>query len=225
MHFASLIVAKVLGWFQRLFGSRTRPQTGSEFEFEALVWMEADENPFGVKVLDCRPLGDSLRSLTTDPRSVQFFGSPDARSGEVFQGMVPDPAITVPCDLLFPLSAPLPNGGPLFLASVMEEKWNVYHFADVLYFVRSWNGELRYTVGVTVSEAGLHVSEVRALRTHLYAEGSLVLRQIDYLIRCCILGEITPHPVPLFCVSKQAIAVWTFSEYGRLGHFAEPFQG
>lgn len=184
--------------------------------------MDSADNPFGVRVLDCRPLGGRLVSLTKDPRSIQFFDSPEARSGEVFRDAAPHPALVVPCDLRYPLNTPLPDG-PLFLARVMEEKWNVYHFGGVLYFVRSWNGQLRYTVRVSASDAELQVSEVEALQTHLYGEEPLALRQIDYLIRCYLLGQITPHPVPpLFSLTKQTIALWTFSEYGRLGHFAEP---
>ena len=91
-----LIVAKILGLFQRPFGSRTPPQADAALKFEELVWLEGGENPFGVRVLDCRPLGDALLSLTGDPRSIQFFGSPEARSGEVFRGAMPDPAIAVP---------------------------------------------------------------------------------------------------------------------------------
>lgn len=208
--------AKLKSWFQ------TPASTSKSDEmFEALQWVEANENPYGVRLLDCRPIAETLMSATKDSRSIEFFDSKASHSGECFRGQHPDEAIRVACDLRYPLPAPLPEG-PLFLASVMEEKWNIYHFARTLYFARSWTGHLQYTARLAESVSELHVVEVEAWQGNVLGVDQLAFRQVDYLIKSHVFNQIAPHPVPAFLESKESVATWSFSQYGRRGFFAVP---
>src|SRR4051812_30086380 len=123
-----------MGWFARLLGKlrgAPPPPQDSDATFERLVWLEPHENPFGVRLLDCRSITETFLSASQDAASIRFFGSPEARSGEHFRGQHPEEPIRVACGLAYPLATPLPDG-PVFLAVAMEEKWNIYHFAGVL---------------------------------------------------------------------------------------------
>jgi hypothetical protein len=190
---------------------------------ERLAWLESHENPFGVRVLDCRPVAETFLSATEDPALVRFFGSPESRSGEQFRGQHPPEAIRVPCSLAYPLAQALPEG-PLFLAGVMEEKWNIYCFGGALYFVRSWTGQLLYVAQLAEVPGELHVVEVEAWPGNVVGSEQMAVHQVDYLIKSHLFNQVAPHPVPPLPSAKD-MAIWSFSQYGRRGLFAVVEQG
>lgn len=81
-----------MGWFQNLFAKIhgiSPPPSQSSDAFDSLVWLEPHENPFGVRVLDCRPVAQTFLSTTRDANCIRFFGSPEAQSGGHFRGAKP----------------------------------------------------------------------------------------------------------------------------------------
>jgi hypothetical protein len=213
-HTAMGRLARLLGMLR---GAASPPQD-SDATFERLAWLEPHENPFGVRVLDCRPITETFLSASQDAALIRFFGSPEARSGEQFRGQHPEEPIRVACGLVYPLASPLPDG-PVFLAEAMEDKWNIYHFAGVLYLARSWTGHLQYTATLDPSPSELRVVEVDACPDNLLGDNAMAIRQMDFLIRSHMLRQVAPHPAPPL-LSKKDIALWSFSQYGRRGLYA-----
>jgi hypothetical protein len=214
-----------MGWLARLL-RRERPAPpgpDADATFERLQWLEGDDSPFGVRVLDCRPVADTFLSGTVDPLAIRFFLSPAARSGEQFRGQHPEAAVRVPCRIEYPGFA-LPPEGPAFVAKVMEDKWNVYRLDDALYFVRSWTGQLVYVAQLAAGRSGWGITEVEAWPAAAIGPPDMAVRQVDYLIRSHLYGLDVPHPVPTLG-TKQALALWSFSQYGRRGRFAVPVAG
>lgn len=207
-----------MGWLSRLFKRPDRDASGPDSTFERLAWLDPPDSPFGVRVLDCRPIADTFLSTTQDPLSISFFGSAEARSGEQFRGQHPEDAVRVPCRLQYPNSE-APAEGPAFLAAVMEDKWNVYRLDDALYFVRSWNGQLVYVARLAEARPGWGVAEVEYWPGAVLGPPEMAVRQVDYLIRSHLFGEDAPHPVPALG-TKKGLALWSFSQYGRRGRFA-----
>ena len=210
-----------MGWLANLLGKlrgTPPPLPQSDVTFERLDWLDLHENRFGVRVLDCRPIAETFLSATQDEACIRFFGSPEAQFGGQFRGQHPEAAVRVACQLVYPLAAPLPEG-PVFLAGAMEEKWNVYHFAGVLFFARSWTGHLQYAARLAPSASELRVVEVEAWPGNLLGDASMAVRQVDFLIRSHLLGQAAPHPVPPL-LTKKGIALWSFSQYGRRGLYA-----
>src|SRR4051794_13341762 len=88
-----------MGWLGRLIEKLRGPpqappsppqsQAASDAKFERLAWLEPHENPFGVRVLDCRPIAETFVSLSENPAAIRFFGSAQSRSGEQFRGSTP----------------------------------------------------------------------------------------------------------------------------------------
>src|SRR4051812_5855017 len=94
-------LSKLFGWGEDVGsspGDATGPSGGAD-TFAQLAWLEPGDNPFGVRVLDCRPVARMI-SMTGNPASIRFLGSARARSGEEFRGQRPEEAIRVPCDLV-----------------------------------------------------------------------------------------------------------------------------
>ncbi|MBP3957884.1 hypothetical protein J8F10_21735 [Gemmata sp. G18] len=210
-----------MGWLAKLVGKlrgTPSPPRDPDATFERLVWLEPHENPFGVRVLDCRPIAETFLSASQDAASIRFFGSLEARSGEQFRGQRPEEPVRVACGLAYPRATPFPEG-PVFLAGTMEEKWNIYHFAGVLYFARSWTGHLQYTATLAPSPSELQVVEVEAWPGNVPGDDAMAVRQVDFLLRSHVLGQVVPHPAPPL-PSKKGIALWSFSQYGRRGLYA-----
>jgi hypothetical protein len=210
-----------MGWIANLFGKMPEApptQTVIEATREALTWLEPQENPFGIRVLDCRPMAEHWISTTKDPEAIRFLFSTESLSGTQFCGQRPENSSQFECELVYPLSTTLPDGA-VFLAGEMEDKWNVYHFAGVVYFVRSWNGKLRYTATLARSKSELRVVELAACVDDPFCNESITVSAVDFLIRSHVLRQVAPHPVPPLPTTEQ-IAIWSFAEYGRRGLYA-----
>lgn len=62
--------------FDWLFRRFRRPERSMQPDdtFSKLIWLEADQNPFGLLLLDCRPFSTSMISTTKDPAIATRFG-------------------------------------------------------------------------------------------------------------------------------------------------------
>jgi hypothetical protein len=187
---------------------------------EQLPWIEPHENAFGVRLLDCRSIATTFLSTTADAKCIRFLFSPESRSGEQFRGQHPKDAIQLACNLTYPVVDPLPEG-PVFLPSAMEEKWSIYRLGEVLYFARSWTGDLQYAARLAEAASELRVVEVEAWPGNVLGEDQLAVRQVDFLIKSHIFNQTVLHPVPAFGTTA-ALALWSFNQYGRRGLFAAP---
>jgi hypothetical protein len=209
------ILSRLLSWIHPQVKSASSDET-----FERLVWLDAGDSPFNVRVLDCRPVAETFISATENSRAIAFFLSPVSRNGEQFRGQHPENAIRVLCRLAYPNAAELQDG-PVFLAEVMEDKWNIYHFDGTLYFVRSWTGQLHYVARLESTVPELRVREIEAWPGNVVGEDTMATRQVDFLLRNHLYGQPAPHPVPPLA-TKKGIALWSFTQYGRRSLFAAP---
>jgi hypothetical protein len=207
--------------FGSLFGSTSTesPEESTEDDvFSELRWLEAADNPFGIRVLDCRPVVLGLVSTTTDPAIARRFLELRSSTGTEHLGHVPNDAIHSESDLTYPVEEH-PSDGPLFVADEMEDKWNIYLHSDYLYFTRSWTGVLVSRAQLMLDGSGAHVRIVDVDR-HTAADAALAVRHVDYLIKSHIYNMASPHPVPLTMQIERDIALYSFSMYGRRGQFA-----
>jgi len=81
----------------------------------------AAENPFGVDVLDCSAVAQSMVSMTSSAEIAARFSQLRASSGEHCRGSEPTNAVTTKCHLQYPSAAH--QDGPMFKAEQMEDKW------------------------------------------------------------------------------------------------------
>jgi hypothetical protein len=115
--------------------------------FSQLTWLGPDQNPFRMRVLDCRPFSTTMISTTKDPAIAARFNALRRENGEQHRGQHPADPLAVPCVLSYPFNGES-RDGPLFVARQMEDKWDVYLSDSTLYFARSWTGELAFRAAV-----------------------------------------------------------------------------
>jgi len=72
--------------------------------FSQLRWLEPDQNPFGLRVLDCRPFSTTMISSTKDQNIAARFMQLRRASGEEHRGRLPEDAVIARCELIYPFN-------------------------------------------------------------------------------------------------------------------------
>jgi hypothetical protein len=190
-------------------------------------WVSASENPFGVRILDCRSLSQSMLAVTQDPKVAESFGVLRASNGEQYRGRSPEDSETCVCDLRYSHKGNAQDG-PVFKAKSMEDKWDIYLYDGHLYFARSWTGGLEYRATIEFDEDGATVNAVEARAALVQTDPFYPIAVVDYLIRSHLYRLPVPHPLPKSAVQDPwRLALFSFSQYGRyalFGTFADTTQ-
>ncbi len=182
-------------------------------------WLEATDNPFGIRVLDCRPVVLVMVSTTTDPNIARSFVELRSSSGAQHIGRAPENATLLKCDLSYRAAEDMADGS-IFVAEKMEDKWDIYLFSGHLYFARSWTGRLEGRARISLGEASNHVDMIE-VRGEIAKDEALAIAHIDYLIKSHLYNKVAPHPIPRnMPVAEDKIALYSFASYGRRGQFA-----
>lgn len=187
-----------------------------------LQWLRGKESPFGMDVLDCRAFALHQMSTTADATIAESFVHSTASDGTVFIGTLPKDPVRIVIPFTFPLGPVELNDGPVFVSRQMEEKWNVYFFDRVLYFVRSWTGILVHAVKCEIKDGTLEVSSIVTSQESIdERDRTFSIREVFFLIVSHVLGRVYPHPVLSFIEAEEdRIALFSFSQYGKMGLFA-----
>ncbi len=185
-------------------------------------WVAADQNPFGVAILDLTPVTQDLTAWSSDPvcaSNAISFGGDD---GSTFVGVLPRDPTSVALDLRYPTDDVLADG-PLFLPSHMEQKWALFLRDGKLIFVRSWRREVVAIADVSVANGEAILSRL----TGSVAGGAELRpeRVVDFLVRTHVLGE--PFPAPIDGAEGRdltQLAHECFSLFGRFATCATPHE-
>jgi len=184
----------------------------------ALSWHEpGPDNPFGVRVLDCRPFTCGMVSTTSDASIAARYGALRASDGRDLLAAPMDDAVRLTVSLTFPHDGSALEG-IVSKSDAMEVKWDIYVYESVFLFARSWTGTLVYRAKASVGATEFHISEIECSADAAETAASAVY----YLIATHAMGRVFPHQIPESMVSDDPmlIATWTFSQYGRLGCYA-----
>jgi hypothetical protein len=215
------MLKKITGLLSR--GSAARgpgEQAGAEDPFAHLAWVEAEQSPYGMRVLDCRSVCHSLVSTTADKNLAERFVELRESTGEQHRGQVPAKAMHVECNLRYPHQGETPDG-PLFIADVMEDKWDIYLFDGQVYFSRSWTGELVFRAEIVFDGGEAVITLVEADAEAVAGDGALAVRQVDFLVKSHLARCEVPHPLPSgFPDKPKQIALYSYRQYGRWASFA-----
>lgn len=185
-------------------------------------WVRAADNPWGVDVLDVRPVTLTRLCGSEDPQcalnAVSFLDD----DGAGFIGQAPAVDRTVACRLRFPIDRALADG-VLFTPLVMEHKWALFHHRNQIICVRSW---LRQVEAVATVEPHADHVEVTSIRGALAGENedpALTVRLFDCLIRSHPLNSMYPVPLPAsMAENPDRAAIWCLSMFGNRATFATP---
>ncbi|HSR51643.1 MAG TPA: hypothetical protein VLV83_12510, partial [Acidobacteriota bacterium] len=190
-----------------------------EGSFHKLGWVAAENNEYGVRMLDCRSYTRSAPANSDNPSvAARFLRLREAQPSD-FQGRTPDEAVSIECDLSFPARESSP--GPIHRARVMEDKWDVYQVGNDWYFISNWTGEPLYILSTEEEGGGVKANRLQASLALADGDQQLALRQADYLAKHYIYEWGGPLPLPAgFPQEARKIAEYAFEKYGRRASFA-----
>jgi hypothetical protein len=170
--------------------------------FAYLSWIEADQNPFSVRMLDCRSVTQTMMATTNKQEIAESFGQLRRSTGEQHKGKRLENAIQVRCLLYYPHGES--RDGPLFIAESME-------FKAAIGFISSGGALIS---AIETNPENLATKEMSDIE-------SFVARQVDYLVWSHLYKTVVPHPIPSdFPNNPKKIALYSFSQYGKHAFFA-----
>lgn len=203
--------------------------TQKAVEVDHLPTIVAEKNPFGVQLIDLRPITLQMIGSSKDPQASIHARSYGIEDGSSFSGNQPDNNRKIESTLSYKVADKL-YPGSLFIPTQMEHKWAIFYDGAFIYMVRSWTREV--VVRARVSQEGdtLHVKWIEgaflddaSLETERYTEAIF-----HYLMRSHALNDITPVPLPKSLeTTPNEAAVWAFVLFGHkaiVGVFDEAYR-
>jgi hypothetical protein len=177
-------------------------------------WLSASESPFGVSVLDCRPMTQNRVAASGSAEIAARFAQLRTWLGEELSEQQLSTEVPVPGHLRYPSYGKEQPDGPVFKATAMEEKWDLYMRAGRLYFVRSWTGEVEYAVQVSWGPQEWVITQAWQAAT-VDDDVRSSMQVIDYLIKCHLYNLAAPHPLQVaFRGDDERLALASFADYG-----------
>ena len=191
-------------------------------EFPELRWIEPAANPWGVRLLDVRPVTQGMLSTSSDPECAANALSYRNDDGGGFATLSPNSTSRTPLGLRYPTNGPLANGA-LFIPGCMEHKWAMFHEDYTILFVRSWTRELYAVADVITGSNEIELTQIRGDLITENEDGLFKKRVVDYMIRSHALQQVYPVPLPIELSEEPAqAALWCFSCFGNLAFLATP---
>lgn len=187
-------------------------------------WVDAAYSPWGVRVLDVRPLTQTMLSTSTDPQCASNSMSFIHDDGTSFIGEVPPVTRTAEASLRFPIDRLLADG-VLFSPRQMEHKWALFYHHGQIICVRSWLRQVRAVARVESHIDHVEIVAVRGTFTAEDEEPELTVRVLDYLLRSHALDTVYPAPLPVGPeMEPGTAAMWCMSRFGNRALFATPLR-
>ena len=221
-----------MSFFKKLFGATPgeepkseTPNTDKDKAAPALPWIEADKNPWGIRLLDLRPVTQQMLSTSKDPKAAANAVSYNREDGSSFWNVVPDNTRIVETFLPFITEGRL-DAGVLFTPTTMEHKWAIFFDGVTIYFVRSWQRKVLVTAKTTQKENVLIIEHIEGLFTQ--EESPAFTKAIlAYLLISHCARDIVPAPLSeKLSGDTYNAGLWAFSVYGKMAHagvFSEDF--
>jgi hypothetical protein len=206
-------------WLRRtIFGEEVEPSQAQDKPDIPLV--PASENPWGVPVLDVRPVTTQYTSVSENQMCAMNAISFGDEDGRCFASQKPKRSRSISASIDLPIDRKLADG-VLFSPREMEQKWALFVYGDSVIFVRSWTRGVSALARFTATEKSVRITEVIGTFSDDEEPEKLTRRTAEFLIRAHALGEVLPAPVPegSFGVPYSA-ALLCMSLYGRAAHFA-----
>jgi len=191
---------------------------------DSINWLEADDNSWGVRVLDVRPVTHTMLLVTGNQRLASNAVSWRADDGTNFIGEEPAVTRIVETNLWFPIDRLLAEG-VLFTPDEMEHKWALFYHHGEIICVDSWLRQVRAVARVEEHDSHVEITEVRGTFVAEDEDPELTVQVLDYLLRSHALD--TEYPAPLLAGMERkprAAAEWCMFMFGNRASFATPHQ-
>jgi len=191
-------------------------------EIPDVAWLEDADNPWGVPVLDVRPVTQTMISSSKDPKYATNLVECSRETGTAYIGKQPPVDRTIETGLKYPIERMLAVG-ILFSPLEMEHKWALFYYGGEIICVRSWLREVRVVAQVEEHEDFVEVTSIGGTFGDRSEDPDWTERALDFLLRSHALGIAHPAPLPPgMQLEPEETAMWCMSVFGCMALFAAP---
>ena len=187
---------------------------GKDYDFK---WYDpGPENPFGIRLLDCRPLTWHVVATTKDKAIAERYNLLRGSDGRDLIGAPIKDSIRRHVCLKFPHNGATLEG-IVYKADSMDVKWDIYIYSSTFLFVRSWTGELRYRAVASVGQSELEITDIECPRS----DADIAASHVYFLIGTHAMRRVLPHRLPEDTPKDpMTMATVSFSLFGKFGCYA-----
>ncbi|WP_426669404.1 hypothetical protein ACPPVU_24720 [Mucilaginibacter sp. McL0603] len=179
-------------------------------------WYDLGEgNPFNKRILDIRSFTQQMTSTTQNRNVAELFLKNRAGIGQEYIGFRFKNCISIDTELIYRHNGEKVEGSG-YKAKVMEDKWDIYAWNDIIYFVRSWTGDVGYKAFITYNHQSFTVYKIEFEgQNAAQSEQSLVINNIHFLLSTLAFKAVQPHKIPGHLITHEEIAAYSFALFGR----------
>lgn len=214
---------------KRLFGAKSGaaavpPPRDAEAAPQApqCRWIEAADNPWGVRLLDVRPITQTMISTSSNPQCASNAVSFGQEDGVCFVGQAPPVLRTIAVSLRFAGDGFLADG-VLFTPRSMEHKWALFHHGGQIICVRSWLRSVQLIATLEPREGYVEITRIQGAFGGEDEDAAFTLRLFDALLQTHALELACPLPLPAEpSADLDAAGIWCMSLFGNRAAFATP---
>ena len=187
----------------------------------AVRWLEAQESPWPVRVLDLRPLSSQRISTSGNPACAENALSFGDEDGACFV-QAPACGREAPASLRFRVDRHLADG-VLFTPRAMEEKWALFLHGGQILCVRSWTRRVQVRARVEREGEYVRISRIEGTFGSPDEDPAFTARVLDFLVRSHALDESLPVPLPTGLEDDlEGATTWCWAGFGNRALFATP---
>lgn len=187
-----------------------------------IEWLDGPSSPWGVPVLDVRPVTQRAHATPRETQSAAQIAAFARESGASFQGITPPDGRPIGAGLRYRTTGVLADG-VLFCPTQIEHKWALYYRDHRIIVVRSARRHVELVADVVQRDSHVNITTLHGTLVDPEEDAEWTVRAFDYLIRSHALD--TPYPVPLpegIESSPAGAAMWCTTFFGNMAHFATP---
>lgn len=129
------------------------------------------------------------------------FAQARYRDGREYLDQRPKNAVQMPASLSFPYNG-AHEDGPIFMAQVMEEKWDMFLLGNRLYVARSWTGKLAMVATCQFFADRFEISNIEVDNEYVAGQSNYPAQLLDFLIKSDLSRWQVAHPIPQSWLGK-----------------------
>lgn len=181
-------------------------------------WLDpGKDSPFNKRVLDIRSFTWGIISTSEDTNIVNKYSDLRYTLGEEYIGKSIEDAEVHETFFEFPHNGSKVEG-ILYKSESMDVKWDMYSYDKIIYFTRSWTGELIYKAYLDILEnnnVGIYQIEYPKSIGFEIANSA-----VYFLLKSHVQEVIHPHRVPSDLNTEIEIAHYSLEQYGNKACYA-----
>lgn len=210
MNFLQKIITKL---------KKTNRSDQKELDDYNLQWIEAEDNPWNIRVLDLRPLSQTLISTSENLQGANNALSYNLEDGSYFKNKKPliNKSIEVQCSI--PTNGKLEEG-TLFRPFVMEHKWAIFYRDHKIIVVRGWQRNVFVVADTHQDKNNLIITKIHGKFIFEEEPEEYTRTTLLFLLHSYCIGDIVPVPIPEDLIEDtNSAAIWVFQNFGNLADY------